>query len=64
MSMQNLKPKIGDLVRYIDDEAIEILGIARHGIVKSVYGDGDILSVMTCGRYFIDREESFQVASA
>ena len=63
--MQNLKPKNGDLVRYIDDEMIEILGIvSRYGIVKTVMRDGDILAVMTNGRYFIDRGEMFQVVSA
>ena len=63
--MQNLKLKIGDLVRYVDDEMIETLGItSRYGIVKTVMRDGDILAVMTDGRYFIDRGEMFQVASA
>jgi len=57
--------KVGDLVRYVDDEMIEILGIvSRYGIVKTVMRDGDILVVMTNGRYFIDRGEMFQVASA
>tara|TARA_B100000902_G_C27188107_1_gene852457 strand:+ start:640 stop:816 length:177 start_codon:yes stop_codon:yes gene_type:complete len=57
--------KVGDLVRYVDDEMIEILGIAsRYGIVKTVMRDGDIVVVMTNGRYFIDRGEMFQVASA
>ncbi len=53
------------MVRYVDDEMIEILGIAsRYGIVKTVMRDGDIVVVMTNGRYFIDRGEMFQVASA
>ncbi len=57
--------KVGDLVRYTDSRMSKWLGVgAEYGIVKTIRMDGDVIVVMTSGRYFIDRAERFQVVSS
>ena len=40
------------------------LNRAEYGIVMTVRRDGDVIVIMTDGRHFIDRAESFQVISS
>lgn len=55
--------KVGDLVRLKPIYA-RFLNRAEYGIVMTVRRDGDVIVIMTDGRHFIDRAESFQVISS